>query len=112
MEAARARKLLCKLPASVSAAAKLAAELARHSEDEVVVTAFAILKNRSNHTGRRVVPPSWELEYDIENALRRGALDRESLEFTRTLQGPPPQRDEPPPRWLHPRFESGAASVW
>ena len=113
MEATRARKLLCKLPASVSAAGSLAAALARDADDETVVAAFAMLKCRSKGTERRAVPPHWEIEYDIENALTRGALDRASLEFTRCLRGPRPRRREPPPpRWSDPRFESGAPSVW
>ena len=93
MNQERARKALLKLPRSVARAQSHATRVATSGADDVAISTFEVLKAMSKK--KRAVPLTWEVEYDVDNALRGGALDRTGLGFERSLCHPKENAPEP-----------------
>ena len=59
------RKLLTKLPDKFSKYREFANNASENLDDEYILSVFNIIKN--SHKSERIIPYTWEIEYDIEN---------------------------------------------
>ena len=59
------RKLIGNLPDKFSKYREFANKASLHTDDEYILSVFNIIKN--SHKSERIIPYTWEIEYDIEN---------------------------------------------